>query len=135
MAFGKAAISASLHFAKISLHFPKLQGGDRFDGGCIHCRHVETRRKCPLTAGFSNASFESLVLRTGTRPISGLSLCGKKSRSWRRKGVVARASPRSCAAGSALRLKICKCEEVESGLGQTEPLKLQRPFGRRITQG
>ena len=36
MAFGKAAISASLHFAKISLHFPKLQGGDRFDGGCIH---------------------------------------------------------------------------------------------------
>jgi hypothetical protein len=22
----------------------------------------------------------------------------------------------------------------ESGLGQTEPLKLQRPFGRRITQ-
>src|SRR5262249_20600737 len=31
--------------------------------------------------------------------------------------------------------EICKCEEVESGLGQTKPLKLQRPFGRRITQG
>ena len=31
--------------------------------------------------------------------------------------------------------EICQCEEVESGLGQTEPLKLQRPFGRRITQG
>src|SRR5262245_17260097 len=29
----------------------------------VFCRHVETRRKCPLTAGFSNASFESLVLR------------------------------------------------------------------------
>src|SRR5262249_55019263 len=56
----------------------------------VFCRHVETRRKCPLTAGFSNASFESLVLRTGRRPISGRSLCGKKSRSWRRKGVVAR---------------------------------------------
>ena len=27
------------------------------------CRHVETRRKCPLTAGFSNASFESPGLR------------------------------------------------------------------------
>ena len=40
-------------------------------------RAVETRRKCPLTAGFSNAFFESLVLRKGTRPISGLSLCGK----------------------------------------------------------
>jgi len=24
---------------------------------------------------------------------------------------------------------------LESGLGQTESLKLQRPFGRRITQG
>src|SRR5262249_22992855 len=31
--------------------------------------------------------------------------------------------------------KICKCEEVESGLGQTKALKLQRPFVRRITQG
>src|SRR5262245_3357874 len=31
--------------------------------------------------------------------------------------------------------EICKCEEVESGLGQTKPLKLQRPFVRRITQG
>jgi len=30
--------------------------------------------------------------------------------------------------------EICKCEEVESGLGQTKPLKLQRPFGRRITE-
>src|SRR5262249_49619667 len=30
--------------------------------------------------------------------------------------------------------EICKCEEMESGLGQTKPLKLQRPFGRRITQ-
>src|SRR5262245_15190115 len=31
--------------------------------------------------------------------------------------------------------EICKCEEVESGLGQTKPLKLQRPFVRCITQG
>jgi hypothetical protein len=31
--------------------------------------------------------------------------------------------------------EICKCEDVESGLRQTEPLKLQRPFGRRIPQG
>jgi hypothetical protein len=30
--------------------------------------------------------------------------------------------------------EIGKCEEVESGLGQTKPLKLQRPFGRRITE-
>src|SRR5262245_26573023 len=30
--------------------------------------------------------------------------------------------------------EICKCEEVESGLGQTKLLKLQRPFVRRITQ-
>src|SRR6516165_111598 len=67
----------------------------RLDGKNSLCA-VETRRKCPLTAGFSNAFFESLVLRKGTRPISDLSLCGKKSRSWRRKGVVARASPRSC---------------------------------------
>src|SRR5215468_10722148 len=101
----------------------------------VFCRHLETRRKCPLTAGFSNASFESLVLRKGTRPISGLSLCGKKSRSWRRKGVVPRASPRSCRCWMRTPSEICKCEEVESGLGQTKPLKLQRPFGRRITQG
>src|SRR6516164_8637847 len=33
------------------------------------------------------------------------------------------------------RSEICQCEKMESGLGQTEPLKLQRPFGRRITQG
>src|SRR5262245_26256098 len=38
------------------------------------------------------------------------------------------------AAGCALGLKFCEWEEVESGLGQTEPLKLQRPFVRRITQ-
>src|SRR5438128_7343568 len=69
------------------------------------------------------------------RPISDLSLCGKKSRSWRRKGVVARASPRSCRCWMRTPSEICKCEEVESGLGQTKPLKLQRPFGRRITQG
>src|SRR5262249_39705654 len=99
------------------------------------CRYVETRRKCPLTAGFSNASFESLVLRKGRRPISGRSLCGKKSRSWRRKGVLPRASPRSCRCRMRTRSEVCKCEEVGSGLGQTKPLKLQRPFGRRITQG
>jgi hypothetical protein len=29
----------------------------------VFCRHVETRRKCARAAGFSNASFESLVLR------------------------------------------------------------------------
>src|SRR5215468_4514397 len=86
-----------------------------------------------ITAGFSNASFESPGLRTGTRPISGRSLCGKKSRSWRRKAVVTRASPRSCRC--RMPSEVCKCEEVESGLGQTKPLKLQRPFGRRITQG
>src|SRR5215813_4254119 len=102
----------------------------------VFCRHLETRRKCPLTVGFSNASFESLVLRRGTRPISGRSLRGEKSRSWRRKGVVARASPRSCRGWMRAPSEICKCEEeVESGLGQTKPLKLQRPFGRRITQG
>src|SRR5262245_19293082 len=101
----------------------------------VFCRHVETRRKYPLTAGFSNASFESLVLRKGRRPISDLSLCGKKSRSWRRKDVVARVSRRSCRCRMRTRSEICKCEEVESGLGQTKPLKLQRPFGRRITQG
>src|SRR5215813_1810312 len=33
------------------------------------------------------------------------------------------------------RSEVCKCEEVGSGLGQTKSLKLQRPFGRRITQG
>src|SRR5215510_14822828 len=103
---------------------------------CRPFRQVVTRRKCPLTAGFSNASFESLVLRRGTRPISGRSLRGEKSRSWRRKGVVARASPRSCRGWMRAPSEICKCEEeVESGLGQTKPLKLQRPFGRRITQG
>src|SRR5262249_50693043 len=69
------------------------------------CRHVETPRKCPLTAGFSNASFESLVLRKGTRPISGLSLCGKKSRSWRRKGVVPRSFAYELSLQEALRLK------------------------------
>src|SRR5262245_58793662 len=52
-----------------------------------------------------------------------------------RKGVVARASPRSCRCWMRTPSEICKCEEVESGLGQTKPLKLQRPFGRRITQG
>src|SRR5262249_3080776 len=39
------------------------------------------------------------------------------------------------AAGKRTASEICKCEEVESGQGETEPLKLQRPFGRRITQG
>src|SRR5262249_5151092 len=130
------------------LALPGSRGSLRLDAGAdlmpstnpasfrsVFCRHVETRRKCPLTAGFSNASFESLVLRTGTRPISGRSLFGKKSRSWRRKAVVTRASPRSCRCRMRTRSEVCKCEEVESGLGQTKPLKLQRPFGRRITQG
>src|SRR5262249_16646835 len=36
------------------------------------------------------------------------------------------------AAGCALGLKSVK---VGSGLGQTKPLKLPRPFGRRLTQG
>src|SRR5262245_22505507 len=77
--------------------FPKNAGRETGSWGLhppprIHVffRHVETRRKCPLTAGFSNASFESLVLRKGRRPISDLSLCGEKSRSWRRKAVVPR---------------------------------------------
>src|SRR5262245_37897130 len=39
------------------------------------------------------------------------------------------------AAGCALHLKSVNVKEVESGLAQTEPRKLQRPFGRRITQG
>ena len=41
MAFSKVAPCVSLHFAKISLHFPKMQGGDRFDRDCI-------RRQRPL---------------------------------------------------------------------------------------
>ena len=81
----------------------------------VFCRHVETRRKCPLTAGFSKASFESPGLRTGRRPISDLSLCGKKSRSWRRKGVVARASPRSCRCWMRTRSEVCKCEKWNQG--------------------
>src|SRR5262249_6758861 len=100
----------------------------------VFCRHVETRRKCPLTAGFFNASFESPRLPKGRRPLSDLSLCRKKYRSLRPKRVVARASPRSCRCWMRTASEICKCEEVESGLGQTKPLKLQRPFGRRITQ-
>jgi len=32
---------------------------------------VETRRKCPLTAGFSKASFESLVLRKEQTAVFG----------------------------------------------------------------
>src|SRR5262245_65969006 len=88
----------------------------------------------------TNGGLFQCVLRVsrspeGTRPISDLSLCGKKSRSWRRKGVVTRASPRSCRCWMRTPAEICKCEEVGSGLGQTKPLKLQRPFGRRITQG
>src|SRR5262249_19475901 len=62
-------------------------------------------------------------------------LCGKKARSWRRKAVVTRASARSCRCRMRTRSEVCKCEEVGSGLGQTKSLKLQRPFGRRITQG
>ena len=81
----------------------------------VFCRHVETRRKCPLTAGFSNASFESLVLRKGTRPISDLSLCCKKSRSWRRKAVVTRASPRSCRCWKRAASETCKCEDWNQG--------------------
>src|SRR5262249_41547677 len=100
----------------------------------VFCLHVETRRKCPRAAGFSNASFRSSGLRKGRRPISDLSLCGKKSRSWRRKGVVTRAFLEAVAAGCARRLKSVNVKKLESGLGQTKPLKLQRPFGRRITQ-
>src|SRR5215472_2754179 len=46
-----------------------------------------------------------------------------------------REPPRSVACWMRTPAEICKCEEVGSGLGQTKPLKLQRPFGRRITQG
>jgi len=35
VAFSKVAPCVSLHFAKISLHLPKMQGGDRFDRDCI----------------------------------------------------------------------------------------------------
>src|SRR5262249_39792793 len=81
-------------------------------------------------------------MRPSSLPVSGrahgrfrtLVSAVKNSRSWRRKGVVARASPRSCRCWMRTASEICKCEEVESGLGQTEPLKLQRPFVRRITQ-
>src|SRR5262252_3993211 len=112
----------SLHFAKISLHLPQMQGERPVRWGLpapprihVFCRHVETRRKCPLTAGFSNASFESLVLRKGRRPISDLSLCGKKSRSWRRKGVVARASPTSCRCWMRAASEIRKYEDWNQG--------------------
>src|SRR5262249_54933695 len=116
---GKMAAGARTAAASAIATFPKMQGERPVRWGLhppprihVFCRHVETRRKCPLTAGFSNASFESLVLRTGRRPISGRSLCGKKSRSWRRKGVVARASPRSCRCWMRTPSEICKCGEV-----------------------
>ena len=35
-------LGASLHFAKITLHFPNLQGGDRFDLDCV--RHVHPQK-------------------------------------------------------------------------------------------
>ena len=35
MAFSKVAMSASLHFAKISLHFPKCRERDRFGGATL----------------------------------------------------------------------------------------------------
>src|SRR5262245_6823928 len=53
----------------------------------------------------------------------------------RRTGFVARLAQRRRDGRMRTASEICKCEEVESGQGETEPLKLQRPFGRRITQG
>lgn len=35
-------LGGSLHFAKITLHFPNLQGGDRFDLDCV--RHVHPQK-------------------------------------------------------------------------------------------
>src|SRR4029077_18065869 len=43
--------------------------------------------------------------------------------------------PRAVAARCALPLRSANAKKLESGLAQTKPLKLQRPFGRRITQG
>ena len=76
-----------------------------------------------------------LVSGRGRRPISGLSLCGKKSRSCARKRCGAeKLRLGAVAARCALPLRSVNAKKLESGLGQTKPRKLQRPFGRRITQ-
>src|SRR5215472_9076540 len=111
--------------------FPRLQG----ETGSIWAPSTTTHSRFLPTCGDApkmptNGGLFQCVLRVsrsaeGTRPISDLSLCGKKSRSWRRKGVVTRAPPRSCRCWMRTASEIRKCEEVESGLDQTEPLKLQ----------
>src|SRR5437899_1533388 len=50
MAFSQLVPWASLHFAKISLHLPKMQGGDRFHGGCIHHHAVRRLRRFPTSS-------------------------------------------------------------------------------------
>ena len=59
-------------------------------------RSAETCRICPPLVGFFYRMLSLQVSRTAERPISRLCLRRGNSRSWRRKGVVQRTSPRSC---------------------------------------
>src|SRR5215471_11972158 len=88
------------------------------NGGLFQCVLRISRSPEGHTADFGTQSLRQKI------PFLAPKRCGDES--FRLEAV---------AAGCATPSEICKCEEVESGLGQTKPLKLQRPFGRRITQG
>ena len=102
-----------------------------FDGGldqsrrdeCHRYRHVDLTNSALLARGnaFDAGSARDDLVEPGTSARDGFD-------------QLARASTRSCRCWKRAASEVCKCEEVESGLGQTEPLKLQRPFVRRITQ-
>src|SRR5262249_26018453 len=81
----------------------------------VFCRHVETRRKCPLTAGFSDASFESLVLRKADGRFRTLVSAAKNPVPGAEKVWWREASTRSSRCWKRAASKPCKCEDGNEG--------------------
>src|SRR5215467_13441162 len=77
--------------------FPQIAGRETGSMGAAstttHSRFLPTCRdaaKMPTNGGLFQCVVRTSESPKGRRPISGLGLHGKKSRSWRRKGVVPR---------------------------------------------
>jgi hypothetical protein len=119
----------------------EFMAGDGFDHDCIR-HHPFTlsgeiwrdARKARDARAFSMRDAHRRVSGGSKRRFGGFSLCRRNSRSWCRKAVM-----RDCFVPE---LSSARCRQIfevreamRSGTREPEPLKLQRPFGRRIAQG
>ena len=97
-------------------------------------RDLERREKARDVRAFSMHDAGRRISGGSKRRFWSLSLCRRNSRSWCQKAVMRIAFAPELSSARCVQIFEFR-EAMRSGTREREPLKLHRPFGRRIAQG